>query len=444
MDILLVILPILFPFGAALALALGKPRKVRPWTSAAGAAELVLLLPPIITGADAGICRCDRLGAVFALLAGVVFLLWAISAREHTGAHLFLMSLGALVSLSFAANPLFMVLSFAAVCLLGVPAFRCEGTERARLVGSMFLMYAALSVILALFGTVWGLLGGPGPVCAFISILGFGAMAGLFPLYPWLPDTCQLSTGAALISSLINNAGILCIIRTVYTLFGQDLIRGTWVQYAWSALAIATALMGTWLALREKFLRRELGYANASHCGYILIGLASLTAEGFMGALLHVVFRTIIDCGLTIAADSILHYTGISASMEMRGIGRQLPRTMAAFCVLSLGLAGVPPIGGFISLWHLGLGSLASGLGILGWLGALTLPVCIVVTAGYILPSAVGAFWPGAEFDFSGLSEDGPNGLIVWPVTVCAAFTVLLGLWPAPLTELIAGIMEVL
>ena len=41
----------------------------------------------------------------------------------------------------------------------------------------------------------------------------------------------------------------------------------------------------------------------------------------------------------------------------MKGVGWRMPWTMAAFTVCAFGMIGVPPLAGFVTKWHIGVGA---------------------------------------------------------------------------------------
>jgi formate hydrogenlyase subunit 3/multisubunit Na+/H+ antiporter MnhD subunit len=77
---------------------------------------------------------------------------------------------------------------------------------------------------------------------------------------------------------------------------------------------------------------------------------------------------------------------------ELDGVGRRMPFTMGAFALASLGLAGLPLMGGFLSKWHLVLGAFEGGS---TW-AALVMTGAGLLTAGYLFPVVHRAFFrPG-------------------------------------------------
>ncbi len=485
----LLLLPILFPLAAALALCL-RPlraqRRRRAFTVAALALELGLTALcaalaggtlPLLPLAE-GLCvtfGIDGLGRIFSLLVAFMWLLSGVftqeymADREHLGRyHVFLfLTEGALMCLCLAANYLTLYLGFELMTLCSLPLALHTQTGPARRGGYKYLFYSVFGACLGLLGfyTVHtygrGTAFAPGGVldpakvaghegfvaaAAFLAVVGFGAKAGLFPLHAWLPAAHpEAPAGAsALLSGVITKGGVLCVIRVVYYQFGAAFLRGTWVQYAWLALALVTVLLGSMLAYQEKLFKKRLAYSTVSQAAYILFGLALLQPTAFAGAILHVVVHSAIKDGLFFTAGAVIEKTGQTDVRALRGVGRAMPFTMGCYTVLSLGLIGIPPLGGFASKWLLAEGSLASGIPVFGWLGPAVLLVSALLTAGYLFPITVSAFLPGADLDGTSAPPLEPGPWITLPLAVLTALTVLTGLFPGPLADAAAAIAAAL
>ena len=247
---------------------------------------------------------------------------------------------------------------------------------------------------------------------------------------------------SAALSGLIVKAGVLGVIRTVYFLFGASFIRGTWVQTAWLSLSLITIFMGSMLAYREKVMKKRLAYSTVSQVSYILFGLALAEPSAMTGALLHVVFHAFIKAGLFLSAGAIIYKTGRTNVDDLTGIGKQMPVTIWCYTFASLALIGIPPASGFISKWYLAQGALSSDTGVFTWLGPVVLLVSALLTAGYLLPITVKGFLPGADFDYNSLQKKEPNFWMLIPLIILAALSLLLGVFPNPLTEFIRGIVN--
>jgi multicomponent Na+:H+ antiporter subunit D len=101
-----------------------------------------------------------------------------------------------------------------------------------------------------------------------------------------------------------------------------------------------------------------------------------------------------------------------------------MPWTMGAFTVGAIGLAGIPPVNGFISKWYLGTGSLEAGM---------LLPLGILVISGllnaaYFFPIVHIAFFRKGGKELEGKGE-APLTMVI-PLVVTAIMSLLLGIYP--------------
>lgn len=413
--------------------------------------------------------RLDAFGTIFSLLVAVMWLLSGVFSHEYMEHedHLlryytfFLLTEGALMVLCFAANYLTLYLGFELMTLASVPLVLHNGTKEARDAALKYLFYSVFGACLGLAGFFFAGAFGVGTefipggvldpaktaghesgllVVSFLTIMGFGAKAGLFPLHAWLPTAHpEAPAGAsAVLSGIITKAGVLAIFRVIFYIFGADFLRGTWVQYALIGLSLTTILLGSVLAFREKLLKKRLAYSTVSQVSYILFGLFLMEPVALLGAMLHVVCHAVIKDALFFSAGAVIHKTGETDVRALRGVGKKMPIVMWCFTIASLGLVGIPPLGGFVSKWYLATGSLASGAPVVSWLGPLVLIISALFTAGYLFSITVRAFFPGVGLNYSALEKREPSGYMTVPLILLALLTALIGLYPAPLMDYIS------
>lgn len=184
------------------------------------------------------------------------------------------------------------------------------------------------------------------------------------------------------------------------------------------------------LAYREPVLKKRLAYSTVSQLSYILFGLAVMNKEAFTGGLLHVLAHGFIKGTLFLIAGAIIYTTGKTRVDELRGIGKEMPLTMWCYTIVSLGLIGIPPTGGFISKWYLATGGLAGDIGIFRYLGPAILLLSALLTAGYLLPLTIQGFFPGADYDYTSLHRQEPCHLMTIPIVLLTVLSVLIGLFP--------------
>lgn len=411
--------------------------------------------------------QIDQVGRWFATLATVVWVLvgiYSIVYMRHEGEEkrffgLYLLVYGVLVCLYFAGNLVTMYLFYELMTFASFPLVMHNGTREAIMAALKYLFYSLCGAYMGLFGIYFlyrycgspafvpgGVLsmGAAGSqdgillVAIFLMLVGFGAKAGMFPLHAWLPTAHPVapSPASAVLSGVIVKSGVLAVIRVVYYIVGPELLRGTWVQYTWMALALATVFMGSLLAYREPVLKKRLAYSTVSQVSYILFGLAVLSPGGFAGALLHVAFHGVVKSGLFLTAGVFLSCCGKRRVEELTGIGRRMPAVLWSFTLLSLALIGIPPACGFVSKWHLAQGALGADIGAWAYAGVTVLLLSALLTAGYLLPITMKGFFPGVqEVSATETSRQEPPPAMLAPLLILAALALGMGLFPGILTD---------
>ncbi len=445
--------------------------------------------------------KIDEISVLFSMTALVVllcggFFSFAYMDHEHREKRyygFYLIVFGVLNGLCFAGNLITFYLFFEMLTLSSMPLVLHSQSKEAVMAGLKYLFYSLCGAYMALFGiyfifqssdtltfTPGGILqlsesastaalrlsdsasagipqlsGGVSAelllIVAFIMILGFGVKAGMFPMHAWLPAAHPVAPApaSAVLSAVIVKAGVLALVRVIYYIFGPDFLRGTWVQTTWLVLTLVTVFMGSLLAYREPLLKKRLAYSTVSQLSYILFGLAVAEPWSVTGSLLHVTAHAMIKATLFLCAGAIIYTTGKTRVDELKGIGKKMPLTMWCYTIVSLGLIGIPPTGGFVSKWYLATGSLASHIPVFRWLGPVILLVSALLTAGYLLPLTIRGFFPGADYytakdeaPESGISSADLKGrrpeaslFMTIPIVIMTIFSVLLGLFPGAIID---------
>lgn len=422
------------------------------------------------------VMRVDNLTRLFVGMTAAAWLLGGVFAFEYMKHEenedryfgFYLIVLGVLIGLDHAGNLVTLYLFFEMMTLTSLPLVLHNLSHEAVMAGLKYLFYSVAGAFAALFGIFYLYANGlasdfePGGYLLKLSsirhpymilfvlmlmIAGFGTKAGMFPMHGWLPTAHPVAPApaSAVLSGIITKAGVLAIIRVVFYTAGADFIRGTWVQYAWMTLSLITVFMGSMMAYKEQIMKKRLAYSTVSQVSYILFGLSLLNVSGLVGALSHFVFHSVVKNCLFLAAGAVIYKTGKTKVKELTGIGKEMPITMWCFTLVSITLVGIPPTSGFVSKWYLATGSLSAGTGAFSWLGPVVLLLSAMLTAGYLLPVSIQAFFPGAQYDYDKLEKKEPNLLMTAPMLLYTAAAVLFGMFPGTflnfLQTMAAGIL---
>ena len=199
---------------------------------------------------------------------------------------------------------------------------------------------------------------------AFLFV-GVSLKLALFPLHTWLPNayTYAPSAVSALLAATATKVGAYISIRFIYTVVGTDVAFESQVPthiilMISAALAI---LVGSYLAIRQINVKRLLAYSSIAQIGYIALGFALNNINGLTAAVIHIFNHALTKGGMFMALGIVAYRLGSAKLSDLRGLGRKLPITMAAFTAGGLGLIGVPLTAGFISKWYLVTGAIEAG-----------------------------------------------------------------------------------
>lgn len=212
---------------------------------------------------------------------------------------------------------------------------------------------------------------------AFI-VIGICLKLALFPLHLWLPNayTYAPSVVTVFLASTATKVAVYVLIRFLYSVFGADFSFGTMpTMWLLVPLAIIGLLSTSIVAIGQDNIKRMLAYSSVAQIGYMTLGIGMASALGLTAALLHVFNHALMKGALFMALGAIMYRCGSTGIDSIRGLGRQMPWTMAAFVAGGLSLIGVPLTVGFISKWYLILAAVE-----LGWW-----PVVAVIVVGSLL-----------------------------------------------------------
>lgn len=257
--------------------------------------------------------------------------------------------------------------------------------------------------------------------------IGFGVKMPVFPLHGWLPlaHVEAPSPVSILLSGVLLKMGAYGLIRAAETLPAALLATQDWL----AILAFISLLYGGILAWRQQDLKAMVAYSSISHMGVVLLGIATLNVTGLTGAVVQMVAHGLTAGTLFLIVGLLYQRTHSRDLADYSSLLGKAPR-FAFFTAFGLLAAiGLPGSAGFIAELHvLVAGYTRWG----GWV--LLLGVAMLVGAAYSLRVIGRLCLKGETMDLADMTrtETLCGGLL-------AACILVLGLWPAPLLELVSG-----
>lgn len=397
--------------------------------------------------------RVDEAGIIFALLASILWIVTSFysigymrglsEGRQTRFYASFALCLSSTIGLAFSANLLTFYLFYEVLTVATYPLVTHKGDEESLRAGRKYLAYLITGGIILLAAIIYtyqvagtldfvagGLLpGGVGPaqiaVLSSLFFIGFAFKAAIIPMHSWLPAAMVAPTpvSALLHAVAVVKAGVFGFVRAVGFVIGPEKLAEIGAGGIMAAVAAVTIIIASLLAFRQDNLKLRLAYSTVAHLSYIVLGLSLFSAAAWTGALLHIVAHGVMKITLFFCAGAIYVKTGLANISQLDGIGRKMPWTMAAFTICAMGLAGMPPVIGFVSKFFIVQGSFESGQAVFGAI----LLFSGLLNAGYFFPIVYRAFFKDVGSS-RGVSEG--SALMVVPIVITAALSLLVFLFP--------------
>ena len=397
--------------------------------------------------------KVDEAGMIFALLASALWLVTSfysigymrkLDEKRQTRFYAsFALCLSSTIGIAFSANLFTFYIFFEVLTIATYPLVTHEGTEEALKAGRKYLAYlltggvvllAAIVYTYQITGTLDFQAGGilstdtlPFQIAILFSlfVVGFGFKSAIMPLHSWLPSAMVAPTpvSALLHAVAVVKAGVFGMIRAVGFILGPETINSLGLSGILSIAAGITIIVASLLAFRQDNLKLRLAYSTIGHLSYIILGISLLSQAGWTGGVMHMFNHGVMKITLFLCAGAIFvahRYTNIS---QLNGIGRKMPITMAAFTIASLGLAGIPPIAGFVSKFLIVQGTMDNEQ----FVYAAVILLSGLLNAGYFFPIIYHAFFKKPAN--GGGVKEAPYLMLI-PIVVTGALSLLLGIFP--------------
>lgn len=311
----------------------------------------------------------DAASGWIAAFIGVLYALtfvfaWGFFDRTHGHFHiLMLLFLAAMVGFCFTRDMFnlfvwFEVMSVAAFALTAyhLAESSLAGAINFTVVNSLagFLMLGGIGLIYAQAGTLDfdGIAaavakGGRNPVVAGAFCLVAAALmikGAIVPFQFWLADAHAVAPSpvSVIFSGSMVSLGLFGLAKVSAVVFGgADQVQGA-LPVLLIGLGSVTALLGGWMALLQRHLKRMLAFSTISHAGIMLTGLGALSVGGTGGMLVYVVGHGLVKGALFMIAGILLATQASIDEIALRGLGRGIWPAGIAMALAGLLLCGLP------------------------------------------------------------------------------------------------------
>lgn len=256
-----------------------------------------------------------------------------------------------------------------------------------------------------------------------LTLAGIGFKIAAVPFHMWVPDTYEAASTpfVAWLSVAPKAAGFVVVFRLY--LEGAAGTGFLWVPVI-SAMAGLTIVAGNLMAIPQQNVKRLLAYSGIAHIGYMLMGIAAMSAGGAGMVLFYLVAYLFGNMGAFLVVQAVGARHGSDHMDGYRGLAQRSPVLALSMLVFLLSLGGIPFVAGFwakLFIFQAVIDQHMYGLALLG-------AVLTIVALYYYLVLASRMYIdPPGEGEPLRL----PVPLLI-AILICAAGVVVMGLYPEP------------
>ena len=190
---------------------------------------------------------------------------------------------------------------------------------------------------------------------AFV-IVGVCLKLAMFPLHLWLPNAYAYAPSivTAFFAATATKVAVYLLIRFTYSVFGLSFSFTTIpLQTLFMALGLVGVFAASTSAIYQSNVKHLFAYSSIAQIGYMIVGFSLSTVAGLTATLFHMFNHALMKGTIFLALAAVIYRVGNIELNNFRGLGRQMPLTMAAIVIGGLSLIGVPLTVGFVSKWYL-------------------------------------------------------------------------------------------
>jgi NADH-quinone oxidoreductase subunit M len=278
-------------------------------------------------------------------------------------------------------------------------------------------------------------------------LLAFAVKVPMWPVHTWLPDAhVEAPTGGSVIlAAIMLKMGGYGLLRFSLPITPDASHELDWLMVALSLIAIVYI---AFVALVQQDMKKLVAYSSIAHMGFVTLGAflvfyimaatgsAQGAVNGLDGALVQMISHGLISGALFLCIGVMydrLHTRDISA---YGGVINVMPRFGAFMVLFALANSGLPGTSGFIGEFLVILASFKASF----WFALLAASILVVGAAYNLWLVKRVIFGEVANPQVAKMQDLNPREFLV--LGVLALAVLLLGIWPAPMLNMMEASVQ--
>jgi NADH-quinone oxidoreductase subunit N len=276
-----------------------------------------------------------------------------------------------------------------------------------------------------------------------LVLVGLGFKIAAFPFQIWVPDVYQgaPTPTTAFLAIGSKAAGFVLLLRFLFAAIPEVTAHGANLLIIISGVTI---LYGNLCAVPQRNLKRLLGYSSIAHAGYLLLGVAALSASGQAAVLFYLGGYLFTVLGAFTVICLVMRQAEAEEISALAGLNQRSPLLATTMTLAMVSLAGIPPLAGFFGKFLLlkAVIQQAQTTGNHGYYClAFTALAGVVISLYYYFGVIRTIYWGKDTPDLSPILLSGPAK---FTLTICIAGMFWIGLFPYTLINLATEAVQAL
>jgi len=274
-------------------------------------------------------------------------------------------------------------------------------------------------------------------------LLAFAVKVPMWPVHTWLPDAhVEAPTGGSVIlAAIMLKMGGYGFVRLSLPVVpdGSEYFAGLMV-----ALSLIAVVYIGFVALMQKDMKKLIAYSSIAHMGFVTLGFFLLwyihgesgAVLGLSGGMVQMVSHGLISGAMFLCVGVLYDRVHSRQIADYGGVANTMP-VFAAFMVLfAMANAGLPGTSGFVGEFMVIIASFKANF----WI-AFAAATTLILGAAYTLWMVKRVVYGEVANDKVAALTD-LNGREFFVLAVLAVSVLLLGVWPAPLVDMMNATLE--
>jgi NADH-quinone oxidoreductase subunit M len=262
-------------------------------------------------------------------------------------------------------------------------------------------------------------------------LLAFAVKVPMWPVHTWLPDAhVEAPTGGSVVLAAI------MLKLGAYGFLRFSLPIAPDASHELAPLMIGLSLVAVvyigLVALVQEDMKKLVAYSSIAHMGFVTLGFFMFSSLGVQGGIVQMVSHGFVSGAMFLCIGVLYDRMHTRRIADYGGVVNRMPKFAALFVFFAMANAGLPATSGFVGEFMVILAAVKFNF----WIGLLA-ATTLIFGAAYTL-------WMVKRVIFGDVANDHVAALSdvsareFWMLMAMAFLVLLMGVWPAPFTELMS------